>query len=305
MRIFRAVQLASATLALTVLLVGMPPLGNDALAQGASAALPTGDQIVTKYEQALGGTAALARVTTRTTKTRRIVDIGTPSDHDLLRHSKRGPGGVFFSIMNHNTLDGQFLYWLNGCDGKTGWGRGQKDTITNEETVTGGICEHELSFYGYFILDAARMKKAFRRLDVKGIYKIVPTEPSAHGQLAGGKGPDLVPAGARDTYLVLGIPAGKDEASWLYFDTQTGFLLRRAFAGEGPTPIPAGGPPRITDFIQYREVGDGTRMPFQFVTIGPNATRVRGIHYDVVDNAPIDDKVFLKPKVGSRPDKGL
>jgi hypothetical protein len=92
---------------------------------------------------------------------------------------------------------------------------------------------------------------------------------------------------------------------WLYFDVQTGFLLRRADAGEGDKTIPAGDSPRITDFIQYREVGDGTRMPFQFVTIGPSAARVRGVHINVTDNAPVDDKVFIKPRVGSREDKGL
>lgn len=304
-------QLVGVVAALALGLVWLPQMGDGVLAQAgstqrtASAALPTGDQIVAKYEQALGGTAALAKVTTRTTRTRRIVDIGTPSDHYLLRHSKRGSGGVFLSIMNHGSLDGQFLYWLNGCDGKNGWQRGEKDQIRDLNTTTGGICEHEQAFYGYFVLDAARMRKNFQRLEVKGIHKIVPTAPSPLGELAGGKGADLVPAGARDVYLVLGVPAGKDSLVWLYFDTQTGFLLRRADAGEGPTPVPAGDSPRITDFIQYREVGDGTRMPFQFVTIGPNAARVRGIHISVTDNAPIDDKAFIKPRVPSRQDKGL
>ena len=303
---------ACAVVVLAVGLVWLPQADDSVLAQGggptqpaASAPLPTGDQIIAAYEEALGGAAALAKVTTRTTRTRRIVDIGTPSDHVLVRHSKRNPGGGPLSIMNHNSLDGQFLYWLNGCDGETGWRRGQNDQTAAQSTTTGGICEHEQAFYGYFVLDADRMRRNFQRLEVKGIYTIVPTEPGPFGQLAGGKGPDLVPPGARDAYLVLGIPAGKDSPVWLYFDTQTGLLLRRAFAGEGPTPVPAGSPPRITDFIQYREVGDGTRMPFQFVTIGPNAARVRGVHYSVVDSAPIDDEVFVRPRVASRQDKGL
>ena len=68
--------------------------------------------------------------------------------------------------------------------------------------------------------------------------------------------------------------------------------------------MPPGDSPRVTDFLQYRDVGDGTRMPFQFVTFGgPN--RTRGVHVEVIDNAPIDDTVFIKPKVGSRQDKGL
>jgi hypothetical protein len=279
-------------------------LAREGWPQRAAATLPTGEQIIARYEQALGGAAALARVTTRTTKTRRIVDLGNPSDHVLTRHSKRGPGGAPMSIMNHGDLTGEFLYWLNGCDGKTGWQRGDKDSIRDAETASGGICGYEQAFYGYFVLDAADMRKSFQRLEVRGIYKIVPTAAEAFGALAGGKGNDLVPAGARDTYLVLGVPAGNDPFVWLYFDVQTGFLLRRGETGNGPTPVPPGDSPRVTDFIQYREVGDGTRMPFQFVTFG-GGSRTRGVHVEVIDNAPIDDKVFVKPKVASRQDKGL
>ena len=283
------------------LVLSMPAVNDAALAQGTP--LPSGDQIIAKYEQALGGAAALAKVTTRTTKTRRIVDLGNPSDHLLVRHSKRGPGGAPMSIMNHGDLTGQFMYYLNGCDGKTGWQRGDKDSIRDADTLTGGICEHEQAFYGYFVLDAARLRKNVR-LEVRGIYKIVPTEVGAFGELAGGKGRDLVPAGARDTYMVYAVSTGKDAPAWLFFDVQTGFLLRRGEMGEGGAPVPPGDSPRVTDFIQYREVGDGTRMPFQFVTFGgPN--RTRGVHVEVIDNAPIDDKVFIKPKVGSRQDKGI
>jgi hypothetical protein len=291
-------QGACALFAVTILAAGTS-------AQRAAAPLPTGDQIIAKYEQALGGAAALSKVMTRTTLTRRIVDLGNPSDHLLTRHSKRGPGGAPMSIMNHGDLTGQFMYWLNGCDGKTGWQRGDKDSIRDAETLTGGICEHEQAFYGYFVLDAARLRKNVR-LEVRGMYKIVPTEVGAFGQLAAGKGPDLVPAGARDTYMVLATPAsGKDVISWLFFDVQTGFLLRRGEAGEsGETPVPPGDSPRVTDFLQYRDVGDGTRMPFQFVTFG-GPSRTRGVHVEVIDNAPIDDKVFLKPRVASRQDKGL
>src|SRR4051794_11646651 len=83
----------------------------------ASVALPSGDEILAKYEEALGGAAALAKVMTRTVTSRRIVDIGTPSDHVLTRYSKRGN----FSIMFHSALDNTFLNYTNGCDGKGGW----------------------------------------------------------------------------------------------------------------------------------------------------------------------------------------
>ena len=40
------------------------------------------------------------------------------------------------SIMNHGDLTGQFMYWLNGCDGKTGWQRGDKDSIRDADTLS-------------------------------------------------------------------------------------------------------------------------------------------------------------------------
>jgi hypothetical protein len=288
-------------------------------APGAQGALPTGDQILSKYEEALGGTAALAKVMTRTVKTRRIVDIGTPSDHYLLRYSKRGN----YSIMYHSALDGTFLNYTNGCDGKGGWqsggggeaggraGRGgdgaepQEGAVRDLPTTTGGICEEEMAFYGYFVLDRARARSHYQSLAVKGIHKIIPVDAGSFGILAGGRGPELALTGARDAYLVLGVPARKpDPFVWMYFDTQTGVLLRRAEAGTGATPVPPGDNPRTTDFIQYRAVGNGTRASFQFVTVA-GANRVRGIHMSIVDNDPVDDKVFIKPKNALRFDKGL
>ena len=136
--------------------------------------------------------------------------------------------------------------------------------------------------------------------------KIIPTGAGPFGMLAGGQGADLNLDGPREAYVVLGVPNHKpDPWVWMYFDKQTGVLLRRAEAGTGEKPVPPGDNPRITDFIQYRAVGDGTRSAFQFVTIGAGAARVRGIHTSIVDNGPVDDKVFIKPKTVLRFDKGL
>jgi hypothetical protein len=301
MRTSHSVSLiASVLIALCVMLTSpaAPAIG----AQGGGEGLPTADQILSKYEQALGGAAALGKVMTRTTTTRRVVDIGEPSDHILTRRSKR----PMMSIMYHAALDGTFLNYTNGCDGKSGWqGADESGAPRTSPVSTGGICEQELYYYGYFVLDLARMKQNLQRLDVKMKVKLVPTAPGPWGELAGGQGPDLVPPGPRDTYLVLSVPARKpDPFAWLYFDVETGALLRRAEAGNGATPVPPGDNPRITDFIQYRAVGNGTRAPFQFVTIGADS-RVRGIHLRIVDNEPIADSMFAKPKNVNREDKGL
>jgi hypothetical protein len=277
------------------------PVSSVAVAQrGASEGLPTSDQILSKYEEALGGAAALRKVVTRTATTRRIVETGPVSDHILTRHNKL----PMLSIMSHRALDGTFLDYNNGCDGTSGWQGTDEGATRTATTSIGGTCEYELYFYGYLPLDIARMKTIMQRLEVKSRMKLVPFAPGRLGELAGGQGPDLVPAGARDVYLTLLVPARKpDPFSWLYFDVQTGALLRREEAGSGAAPGPPGDNPRTTDFLQYRSVGGGTRMPFQFVSQA--ATVVRAVHVRVVDNEPIDGAVFLRPKNVKREDKGL
>jgi hypothetical protein len=287
---------------------------------------PTVDQILAKYEESLGGAAALAKINTRVITQRRFQDVGTPEDHYLLRYTKKpsSEDGRIVSIMSHTALDGTFLRWSNGCDAKGGYSwSGRKDSsgIPHDgKNSTDGLCEQELYFYGYFPLDLRHLKNAFQRLEYHGVHKIFQPVASAVGEMAGGQGPDIIPAGeARDTYLLLGVPSkAGDDYEWLYFDTKTGLLLRFASAGNNPnwpnspltgssdpvTVAAAGNSARIVDLLQYRKVGDGTIAPFQFVNQGPE-TRVRGVTISLVENAPIADSVLLRPKNSLRSDKGF
>jgi hypothetical protein len=274
-------------------------------AEGKGAPLPTGDEVIAKYESFLGGAAALAKVKTRIVLSRRI-DVGAATDEILVHYSK----APMFSIMHYTTLDNSFGHYQNGCDGSAGWSKVEKSDapVVGPESTTGN-CEEELYYYGYFTLNVARVKANVKRFDVKGTLKIVPADPSSVGELAGGKGRDLIPAGPRQVYLVLSIPArNTDNYVWLYFDTQTGALLRRAEAGKGPTPVAPGTNPRFTDFIQYRDVGDGTRATFQFVSTAAGGHQQRGVHTGIVDNdpkTPMPDELFVRPKNVNREDKGL
>lgn len=287
---------------------------------------PSVDQILAKYEQALGGDAALSKIKTRVITQRRFQDIGSPEDQYLLRYTKKpaSENGRLLSIMSDSALDGTFLRWVNGCDAKGGYswsGRKDPSGIPHDaKNSTDGICEQELYLYGYFPLDLKRLKIAFQRLEYKGIHKIFQPVANPMGEVAGGKGPDIIPAGeARDTYLLLGVPAtAGDDYQWLYFDIKTGLLLRFASAGNNPnwpnsplvenpeltTLLPAGASARIVDLLNYRRVGDGTIAPFQFVNQGPES-RVRGVIMTMVDNATVDDSVFLRPKNTLRSDKGF
>lgn len=288
---------------------------------------PSVDQILERYEESLGGATALAKVNTRILAQRRVQDIGTPEDHYLLRLSKKtaSEDEHLLSILSHTSLDGTFLRWSNGCDAGGGWNWSIRDDpgriVESREPSNASLCEEQLYFYGYLPLDLVHLKKAYQRLEYKGLHKIFQPDAGPEGELAGGEGHDIVPAGqARDAYLLLGVPTKQcDDYEWLYFDTKTGLLLRFAIGtvslsncNHNPDERPresnnlslAGNTTRIVDFIQYRRIGDGTVAPFQFVSQGP-ATRVRGITVNVIENAPIDDSVFQRPKNLLRADKGL
>lgn len=288
---------------------------------------PSVDQILERYEESLGGAAALAKVKTRILAQRRFQDIGTPEDHYLLRLSKKAASEDerLLSILSHTSLDGTFLRWSNGCDAGGGWNWSISDdpsgTLKSSNPSNDSLCEEQLYFYGYLPLDLVHLKRAYQRLEYKGLHKIFQPDAGPEGELAGGEGHDMVPAGqARDAYLLLGVPAKQgDDYEWLYFDTKTGLLLRFAIGtaplsnrGHNPDEMRsesnnlslAGNTTRIVDFIQYRRIGDGTIAPFQFVSQGP-ATRVRGIAVNLIENAPIDDSVFLRPKNLLRADKGF
>ena len=287
---------------------------------------PTIDQILAKYEEALGGAAALSKVKTRVITQRRFQDVGTPEDEYLVRYTKEpvSPGGRVQSIMSDTALDGTFLRWVNGCDSKGGFswsGRKDPSGVPKESrNSTDGLCEQELYFYGYFALDLAHLKHAFQRFEYKGVHKIFQPVALPVGDVAAGQGPDIIPAGtARDTYLLLGVPAKpNDDYQWLYFDTKTGLLLRFAAAGNNPNwpnaPLDgssgtsqvtaAGNSPRIVDLLQYRKVGDGTIAPFQFVNQGPE-TRVRGVIMNIVENSQVGESVLMRPKNSLKADKGF
>jgi hypothetical protein len=270
-----------------------------------SASLPSGEQILSKYESFMGGSAAASKVTSRTVSTRRLEHSNTPAETNLIRYSKK----PMLSIMHHEALDGSFVRYMNGCDATGGWlGYGRGDAAsppTSGKATTDGNCEEEAYYYGYLPLDVERLKQNVQRYEVKAKVTIVPADPSPAGALAGGHGKDLVAAGPRQTYLVLSTPVhSTDPFVWLYFDVDTGALLRRADAGHGPKPDQPGTNARYTDFIQYRDVGDGTRAPFQFVSTSPNS-EVRGIETNIDDKTPLADDLFVRPKDVAHENKGL
>lgn len=262
-----------------------------------AAPLPTADQILAKYEEAMGGRENLRKVQTRVHVMQRAVYMGAvgvgvmplePSGvTDVIRYVKM-PDKI---IANHSAKDGRFLLWMQGCDGKSCWSgenAGQRIPVGTDRPIVDSTYERQARnfynnyFYGYMPLDLARMKASFSRLDVRGRQTIL-LKVSRTANVE------------RDTYLIAAYTKGEEgEPEYMYFDVENGLLLRRS-AGN---PTIFGPNYQQIDFSDYRDVG-GTKVPFRHFNQ----------HYDeksdhtvslVQNNVPIDDSVFAKPKTMRR-----
>ena len=103
--------------------------------------------------------------------------------------------------------------------------------------------------------------------------------------------------GDRDAYVVLATRAENDTER-LYFDVETGFLLRKITY----LRTMVGVIPEQTDFEDYRDV-DGVKMPFT-IRVSPidagNAYILRKIT-EIKLNVPVDDSKFNKPAATASP----
>ncbi len=180
---------------------------------------PTTDQILDKYIQALGGRAAIEKVKSR-----------------VMKGSQTGFDGAAFSLEIYREAPNKFFSQvtrpqgliLQGYNGTTGWiknPRGLRE-LTGDE------------------LEEIRLRAEFYEpLKLKDMYPGL--KPIAKERI-----------GDREVF-VLESDTGKTKITRLFFDTQTGLLLRRLTIGKN---ILAPVPDQI-DYEDYRDV-DGVKLPF-------------------------------------------
>jgi hypothetical protein len=94
----------------------------------------------------------------------------------------------------------------------------------------------------------------------------------------------------RDVY-VLRATTTSGQREQLFFDAETGFLIRRSFT----TNTPIGNIPEMVEFSDYREV-DGMKLPFvvKVSTVDQNFSVTRKFT-EIKLNVPVDSKRFNKP----------
>lgn len=226
--------------------------------------LPDVDTILAKYVTALGGEAALRRITSYVITGTRDVPLG-PAGLD----SRPGEFTIYQKAPNLRVSVSRTerATISDGFDGSEAWDQGPRGLVVLPQPDQ-SRARRRANFY-----EALELKRNYTRMAVASVETI----------------------GTRNAYEVIGYPEG-DTPERLYFDTQTGLLLRRSVYLEtmfGPSPFQV-------DFEDYRNVGKGVKMPFlirmnpagQRLELGTTSTfRVSRIQ----TNVEIDDSRFVRP----------
>jgi photosynthetic reaction center cytochrome c subunit len=221
---------------------------------------PAADQLFDKYLQDVGGAAAVEKVTSRVMKgTISFGDRNVPIDIFSKDPDKR----VSFA----HTPDGDSV---TAFDGREGWlgvpGRGVREM--HGADLDGASMDADLHF-------AAHLKGMFSAAKVEGREKI----------------------GDHDAYRVIGQREGKTPLR-LYFDQQSGLLVRLVRYGE----TPLGSLPTQIDYADYRDAG-GVKIPFRWMLARPGGRFTIQLS-DVNQNVAVDDAKFAKPPAPAGGQKG-
>ena len=235
------------------------------------AGMPTVDQIFAKYVTALGGEAAIRKVTSRTitggVEMAAEARGGMPNLNGPVQIYSKAPGEWSINIQ---TAAGKTA---NGFDGNVAWIQSANGVVTeatapnNNPLPPLARVKRDSDFYA-----PLNLKQAYARTTMRGIEKV----------------------GNRDAYLVIGFPQG-DNPEELYFDRETGLLLRKVTS----VPTALGNYATQTDYDDYRPSG-GVKVPFLTKTISISPADYMVIHVEKVEvNKEIEAAKLAKP--ASRP----
>lgn len=186
------------------------------------AALPSADQIVDKYVQAIGGKAAVEKVNSRQSK-------GT---FDLPAMGVSAPVELYAKAPNKTVLTidiAGFGTVQRGYNGATGW---DSNPQTGMRDLSGGELA-QMKLGAEFYRDV-KITQLFPKMTVKGVEKV----------------------GGQDAYVVEGTSAD-GIVERMYFNTQTGLIVRTDIDADTPE-----GKMAVTSLLSdYRDV-DGVKVPF-------------------------------------------
>lgn len=218
-------------------------------------ALPSVDQILDKYVQALGGKAAIEKLNSRVTKgTLEVADQGLTGSLDACAKAPNKTASVV-----EITGVGQFR---QGFDGTLAWADNPMSGFRELGGQELANTKRSSEFY-----HSLKLRQLYPKMTLKGTEKV----------------------GQRESYVVEADP-GDGSLRRMYLDVETGLLLRN----DTELDTALQGRTKIEVYLDdYKEV-DGVKVPFTIRQVNPNISWVIKAT-EVRHNVPVDDAKFAKP----------
>jgi zinc protease len=231
------------------------------LAAASNVATPTVDQIIDTYVEAIGGKAALEKVTSRVSKgTAEVVGMAEKGTIEVYEQAPDKMARIL------KVPGAGARAW--GFNGKLGWAfnpaSGQIEERKGKDLIA---AKTEADFY-----QALKLREHYSKLTVKGVEKIQYRD------------------GPRETNVIEAKTASGDSEK-LYFDTTSGLLIRHDTWEDSDE-----GKVLIREFLlDYTEV-DGVKIPFTSRQAeGKNVLILR--FTEVRQNVAIEEGRFNKPRI--------
>jgi len=194
--------------------------------------LPSADEIISKYVEAIGGEKAIKGQTSRLQKG--SISIAEANLSGTVEMYEKAPNKTA-AVIN---LEG-FGLVQESYDGKTGWSKDPQMGLRDKEGGELTAAKLDSEFY-----KPVKLKELYPKLVVKGTEKV----------------------GDKDTYVVEATPAEGSVETW-YFDTKTGLLVRQD--SERDTPM---GKQKIQTFLEDYKKFDGINLPSTIRQVTPQFT---------------------------------
>jgi hypothetical protein len=217
-----------------------------------NAALPKPEELLDKYLAAVGGAAAIEKITTRVQEGKLTAFGGQSFPAEV--YSKAPDKRV--SVMHLQGGDS-----VTAFDGQRGW-----LSVPGRPAHMMSASENESARLDADLHFPMHLKTLYPKFTVEKGEKI----------------------DGHDTYLVEGREEGRPPLR-LYFDTQTGLLLRLVRYAQSPLGLN----PTQIDYADYREA-DGVKVPFRWTVARPG-NRFTIQAEEMKQNVPVDDAKFTAP----------
>jgi zinc protease len=223
----RTVTVIIAVLGLSITILAQAAQQKPAAAP--AAALPTVDQVLDKFVQAIGGKPAFLKFNSRVGKgTFEIPAMGASGDIEIYAKAPN-KSLLIINIAGFGTVQQAF-------NGTTGWAQEPQSGMRDMSAAEISAAKRDEAFHREIML-----KELYTKLEVKAKEKV----------------------GEKDAYVVVATPA-EGTPDKLYFDVQSGLLVRQDTERESPM----GKVPIEAYLDDYKEV-DGVKVPFTIRQTNP------------------------------------